>query len=151
MSEPIGGPTVARDLDPSARPAAAGHGSHSNSQRDGPAPIPPDWQPTQASIDHARIRRLNPASTVEDFRDHWVADGAAKLDWDLAFRDWCDEIAREYRTLPPSARANRAAATATVIVSHARAILRVAGAQIRRCAFGGRPRAVLISGLLMSR
>ena len=55
--------------------------------------------PKQASIDHARLRRLNAGQAVGEFRDYWISAGKAKADWDLAFRDWCDDIAREYGTL----------------------------------------------------
>ena len=50
-----------------------------------------DWFPTDANLlyaqnqgmDHAEIQKQ-----VDLFRDHWVANGGVKLDWDATWRNW---------------------------------------------------------------
>jgi biotin operon repressor len=53
--------------------------------------LPADWQPAAAEIEFATRHGLDPAATLEAFRDYWTAktSRATKLDWAATWRTWC--------------------------------------------------------------
>lgn len=50
--------------------------------------IPDDWSPTEAHREMAVRLSVDCDEEAEKFRDHWLAKGEAKKDWDAAFRNW---------------------------------------------------------------
>lgn len=54
------------------------------------APLPPDWQPTEADIEFARANRpdLDPAVEAAKFRNHWHSTAGVRVDWSAAWRNW---------------------------------------------------------------
>jgi len=54
--------------------------------------LPEDWHPGKEGEAFARNLGLDPAETLESFRDHWRAAAgasAAKANWAAAWRNWC--------------------------------------------------------------
>jgi hypothetical protein len=77
--------------------------------------IPETWEPDETSREYARSLGLDPDRTAREFHNYWRAEGgqrARKVNWDLAFRNRCDQIAdgrrpsgagsRDGRARPPS-------------------------------------------------
>lgn len=55
--------------------------------------LPPDWSPDPNLLAWSKGRRpdLDMTDTIESFRDYWISktgQGATKLDWNAAFRNW---------------------------------------------------------------
>lgn len=57
--------------------------------------LPPDWLPSQADVDEARLIGLTPIeiqAETSKFCDYWHAragPGGVKLDWSATWRNWC--------------------------------------------------------------
>ena len=69
--------------------------------------IPDDFLLTQARIEYAEGKGVDPEETFEDFADYWRAkSGAAavKCDWDATWRRWCRTASRPRGGPRPPAR-----------------------------------------------
>jgi len=53
------------------------------------SPIPPDWRPTPEGELEARRRGYVPADIADGFRNHYLATGDVRADWNAAFMSWC--------------------------------------------------------------
>lgn len=56
-----------------------------------------DWTPDESGVSFARSLGLDPQSTFDHFRDHFLSAGgpnARKIRWDLTFKNWCREAKR---------------------------------------------------------
>ena len=72
--------------------------------------IDPDWQPSQADLQHAFKKGLTNDTTreqAERFRDYWISKagaGGVKLDWSATWRNWiasyCERSAKAGRSNP---------------------------------------------------
>jgi hypothetical protein len=53
--------------------------------------LPEDWEPSEADKRYAVEQKVNPDSTLEDFKDYWCskATNATKLDWSRTWKSWC--------------------------------------------------------------
>lgn len=49
-----------------------------------------DWQPSEkVALYCVNLLGCDLAETLEAFRDHFLANGETKLDWNAALRGWC--------------------------------------------------------------
>jgi uncharacterized protein YdaU (DUF1376 family) len=53
------------------------------------SPIAPDWQPSPETCREARRRNYDPDAEIDAFRDHYLANGDLKANWEAAFLSWC--------------------------------------------------------------
>ena len=53
--------------------------------------IPPEFEPTEAGVAYAVLRRVNWKVEVVSFRNHHTAKGSTMKCWDAAWRTWCDK------------------------------------------------------------
>ena len=56
--------------------------------------LPDDWAPNEQHTKKARELELDLDAEVEHFRDHAVANGVTRKDWDAAFRMWMRNSAK---------------------------------------------------------
>lgn len=57
-------------------------------------PMTPDWKPSPAGEQEARKRGYDPEDLAEGFRNHYLANGERRADWDASFLNWCRKEAQ---------------------------------------------------------
>lgn len=53
------------------------------------------WQPNATAIAALEKQGLSPQAVIDDFRDYWLSNGKAMVDWDACFRNRIRQIERE--------------------------------------------------------
>jgi hypothetical protein len=111
------------DLGPAADAAHAQELSHAEQFK-----LPKDWQPSQASRDHAIDKGVDPTTVTESFTD-WFTEGRGKREkrtaagWEKRYRIWCNRDAEH----KPVAGKVRSASGGSEAGAFARAAARLDG------------------------
>lgn len=65
------------------------------------SPIRPDWTPSKASVERARVLGVDLEPAVAEFVAYWRSEGKAKADWDQAFEARLVELGERRKRKQP--------------------------------------------------
>lgn len=74
------------------RASLEGEADKKSSSKSNGSRLPENWAPTNEEKSYASGLGLDPESTAEDFKDHWLSKagaGARKADWGRTWKTWC--------------------------------------------------------------